>query len=85
MLFNSGVKRGKKSMYPVVLGALVVGAVGWECVKALRIKLKSLSVDSETDEELQAVEEELIRGIKEYDAQQTAEQDNEEQDNKQLD
>lgn len=67
-LVQSGVSQGKESMYPVVAGALVIGAAIWEGGKYLRKKLSMKETKNLSEDDIQMIKKEVIEGIQKYDA-----------------
>lgn len=67
-LVQSGVSQGKESMYPVVVGALVIGPFIWEGGKRLWKKYCTKGTQNLSESDVQDVKEELTQGIREYDA-----------------
>lgn len=66
-LIQSGVSRGRKSMYPVVIGAFLIGPFIWEGGKCLWNKYCTKGTKNLSESDVQKVKEELIQGIREYD------------------
>lgn len=66
-LIQSGVSQGRKSMYPAVIGALMVGPLIWEGGKCLWKKYCTNGNQNLSEADVKKVKEELIQGIREYD------------------
>lgn len=60
-LIDSGVKRGRWQMIPVIIGSLLIGATVTPIVKYFKAKRAN------SQAELETAKAELIQGIKEYD------------------
>lgn len=67
-LVADGVTQGKESMYPVVWLAFAGGVLLWEGGKFLWRKISTWGLPKISEAELMAAREELVQGIKDYDA-----------------
>ena len=79
-LFQDGVSQGKKSMYPVVIVVLLVGATAWEGGKWIWKKIRLKLGKNPSEDEIRMVKEELIQGINDYNAAHEDEDSSEDED-----